>query len=65
MQQCDAKGSEPERDWNMAALAQAGHTTQRYVLSPGNVRKADRGGARCQARMLDEWLEVRTSVPHR
>ena len=28
----DAMLDEPDRDWNMAALAQAGHTTQRHLL---------------------------------
>jgi transcriptional regulator GlxA family with amidase domain len=28
----DAILGEPERDWNMAALAQAGHTTERHLL---------------------------------
>lgn len=28
----DAIISEPERDWNMAALARAGHTTERHLL---------------------------------
>ena len=28
----DAIINEPERDWNMAALAQAGHTTERHLL---------------------------------
>jgi transcriptional regulator GlxA family with amidase domain len=28
----DAIINEPERDWNMATLAQAGHTTERHLL---------------------------------
>jgi transcriptional regulator GlxA family with amidase domain len=28
----DAILDEPERDWNMTALARAGHTTQRHLL---------------------------------
>jgi AraC-like DNA-binding protein len=28
----DAIIDEPERDWNMATLAQAGHTTERHLL---------------------------------